>query len=306
MAGRHSASRDHMRFLVFDSAESGQVGRRQGWLSGLWLWLSLTAALLAAAGSGAGLWASDSIYGKETVALADASAAQDIVNLLLVAPLMTVLAVWASRGSLRAYLCWLGFVAFTVYNYAIYAFSIHFGPLFLVWVAALGLSLFALIGGLSTLDATAVKAWFAGRATSMSAWFLIAVAALFVLLWLSEIVPDLLAGDPSSSASDWNIPTNPVHVLDLAFFLPALLASGVLLLRRHPVGYATAAGQLTWIALTCLPILVTPVVSNARGHEPGWAVMLPIGILCILTLAVLVLLLRQVSTSPAPAEDEAR
>jgi hypothetical protein len=295
-----------MRFLVSDSSESGQVGRRPVRLSGIWLWLSLIAALLAAVGSGAGLWASKSIYDKETVALADAAAAQDIVNLLLVAPLIAALAVWASRGSLRAYLCWLGFVAFTVYNYAIYAFSIHFGPLFLVWVAVLGLSLFALIGGLSTLDATAVKARFAGRATSMSAWFLIAVAALFALLWLSEIVPDLLAGDPSSSASDWNIPTNPVHVLDLAFFLPALLVSGVLLLRRHPVGYATAAGQLTWIALTSLPILVTPLVANARGHEPGWAVMAPIGILCILALVVLVLLLRQVSTSPAPAGDEAR
>ena len=295
-----------MRFLVFDSAESGQVGRRPVRLSGLWLWLSLTAALLAAAGSGAGLWASDSIYDKETVALADASAAQDIVNLVLVAPSMAALAVSASRGSLRAYLCWLGFLAFAVYNYAIYTFSIHFGPLFLVWVAVLGLSLFALIGGLLTLDSTAVKAWFAGRATPMAAWFLIVVAALIVLLWLSEILPDLLAGDPSSSASDWNIPTNPVHVLDLAFFLPALCATGILLLRRHPVGYATAAGQLTWIALTCLPILVTPLVANARGHEPGWAVMLPISILCILTLVVLVLLLRQVGTSSAPVPEEVR
>jgi hypothetical protein len=291
---------------VFDSVESGQVGRHPVRLSGLWLWLSLTAALLAAVGSVAGLLASDSIYDQETVALADASAAQDIVNLALVAPLMAALAVGASRGSIRAYLCWLGLVAFTVYNYAIYAFAIHFGPLFLVWVAVLGLSLFALIGGLSTLGATAVQSRFAGRATPVPAWFLIVVGALFVLLWLGEIVPDLLAGDPSRSASDWNIPTNPVHVLDLAFFLPALVASGVLLLRRHPVGYATAAGQLTWIALTCLPILVTPLVANARGHEPGWAVMPPISTLCILTLAVLVLLLRQVRASPAPVPDEVR
>jgi len=104
---------------VFDSVDSGQVGRHPGRLSGLWLWLSLTAALLAAVGSVAGLLAFDSIYDQETVALADASAAQDIVNLMLVAPLMAALAVVGSRGSLRAYLCWLGLVAFTVYNYAI-------------------------------------------------------------------------------------------------------------------------------------------------------------------------------------------
>ena len=44
------------------------------------------------------------------------------------------------------------------------------------------------------------------------AWFLIVVGMLFGLLRLSEIVPDLLAGAPSRSASAWNVPTNPVHV----------------------------------------------------------------------------------------------
>jgi hypothetical protein len=51
----------------------------------------------------------------------------------------------------------------------------------------------------------------------------------------------------------------------------AVFTSGVLLLRHHPLGDATttAAGQLAWLALTCLPILVTPFVANARGHQPG-------------------------------------
>jgi len=128
------------------------------------LWLSLTAALLAAAGSVAGWLAAGSIYSKDTVSHADASAAQDLVNLLVVAPLLVALGVWAIRGEIRAYLGLLGCLAFTVYNYAIYAFSVHFGPLFLVWVAVLGLSVFALVGGLATLDATAVKARFAGQA----------------------------------------------------------------------------------------------------------------------------------------------
>lgn len=133
------------------------------------------------------------------------------------------------------------------------------------------------------------------------AWLLMAAAALFALLWLREIVPDLAAGGPSRSATAWNTPTNPVHVLDLAFFLPAVFASGVLLLRRHPLGYATAAGQLTFLALTCLPILVTPVVANARGHEPGWAVTAPIGVLLVVTLAVLGQVLRRAGPGlPAP------
>ena len=275
-------------------------------LSRLWLWLSVTAAVLGAAGSVAGLSDPGSIYHQETVALADASTAQDIVNLFLVAPLTALLGVLASRGSLRAYLCWLGFVAFTVYNYAIYTFSIHFGPLFLVWVAVLGLSLFAMIGGLSTLDTASVEEQFRGRGERLPAWFLIVIAALFAVLWLSEIVPELLAGNPSSSATEWGVPTNPVHVLDLAFFLPAALASGVLLLLRHPVGYATVPGQLSWVVLTCLPILVAPPVANSRGHEPGWTVLAPVGVLFVIALLVLVLLLRSARASPAAGAVEAR
>ncbi len=114
----------------------------------------MAAALLAAVGSVIGLVAPHRIDGGETAALGDAATAQDIVNLTLVAPLLILLAAGARRGSIRAYLTLFGALAFTVYNYAIYAFSIHFGPLFLLWTAVLGLSLFALIGGLTTLPAT--------------------------------------------------------------------------------------------------------------------------------------------------------
>jgi len=118
-----------------------------GRLRGRWFWLSSAAALLAAIGSVVGLSLPANIFGQETTVLADAATAQDLVNLLLVAPLLVVLGWRAHRGHIRAHLVWVGCLAFTVYNYAIYAFSIHFGPLFLVWVAVLGLSMFTLIGG---------------------------------------------------------------------------------------------------------------------------------------------------------------
>jgi hypothetical protein len=122
-------------------------------------------------------------------------------------------------------------LSFTAYNYAIYAFSVHFGPLFLVWVAVLGLSLFALIGALTNLSPRLLTERFAGSSVRPAGWFPVVVAVLFALLWLREIVPDLVAGRPSTSAADWHVPTNPVHVLDLAFFLPSVVLSGVLLLR---------------------------------------------------------------------------
>ena len=281
--------------------ENAQLNR-SGWggLGRSWFWLASAAALLAAAGSVVGLSASSAVYGQETELLADQAAAQDVVNLLLVAPLTILLGWFATRGAARAYVVWLGCLAFTVYNYAIYAFSIHFGPLFLVWVAVLGLTLFALIGGLATADTAAITASSAGRVARWPAWFLITVAVLFALLWLREIVPDLVAGAPSTSAKDWQVPTNPVHVLDLAFFLPAAAAGGVLLLRRHKMGYVTTAGSLTWVTLTSLPILVTPLVADARGHQPIWAVAGPIGVILLTSVAALFWLLRHPRSAASP------
>jgi hypothetical protein len=261
-------------------------------LSALWRWLSYTAAGLAALSSLAGFVFVDAVYGQETTALTDAAAAHDAINLMLVAPLLVILGIKASRGSLTAYLSWLGCLAFSAYNYAIFSFSVHFGPLFLVWIAVFGLSVFTFVGGLAMLNVAAVERRYVGRGQPVVAWLLIAAAALFALLWLGEIVPELLSGAPSRSATTWGVPTNPVPVLDLAFFLPAVAVSGILLLRRHPLGYATAPGQLVFLALTCLPILVNPLVATARGHEPRWAVTLPAGIVFVAVTIALVRTLR--------------
>ena len=258
--------------------------------------LSIGAVVLSVVGCLVGLLAAGRIYGRETTALADAATAQDLVGLFVVGPLLIVLAISASRGARRAWVCWLGCLAFTAYNYAIYAFSVHFGALFLVWVSVLGLSLFALIDGLAALLGRAV---FDPVGVRWVGWFLMAVAVLFCLLWLREIVPDLVAGRSSTSALDWRVPTSPVHVLDLAFFLPAVFVSGLSLLRRGWLGSATAAGQLVFLALTCLPIVVTPVVAEARGHTAVWTAVGPVGILFVATVMVLWRFLRAVPRAPA-------
>ena len=259
--------------------------------AGGWLWLSIAAALAAMAGSVIGL-AVGRIYAGLTPAFLPQAIAQDIANLLLAAPAMVVLAALALRGSLRAYLLWLGVLAFTVYNYVIYTFSIPFGPLFLLWVAVLGLCLYALIGGVTAVDHRAVAARYASRrAVTVIAWFLIVIAVLFGLLWLSEDVPALLSGARPASVIDMALPTNPVHILDLAFFLPGVIATGMLLLKRHPLAYTVAPAFIVFLILTGVPILITPLVQVARGETANWGVVGPISTLTVILLGMLIWLL---------------
>lgn len=83
------------------------------------------------------------------------------------------------RGSLRAYLVWLGVVAFTLYHNVIYAFSVPFGPLFPIWITVLSLSLFALIGGVHVIDTEGMaNSYVKRRLVTRSAWVLLAVGGL--------------------------------------------------------------------------------------------------------------------------------
>ena len=232
------------------------------------------------------------VYAGLTATFLPQALAQDIAN-LMVAPLLLATALLAQRGSLRAFLVWLGVVAFTVYSYVIYAFSVPFGPLFPVWAAVLGMSLFSLIGGLRDVHPDEVARRFGNpRMVTVSAWLLLVVAGLFATLWLSEDVPALLAGSTPQSVSDMALPTNPVHVLDYVFFLPAAIITGIGLLRRNPFSYVAAPALLVLLALTCVPILLTPLVQEPGPGSIG--MVTAIGLLAVTLLTVLVLLLRSV------------
>jgi hypothetical protein len=259
--------------------------------STIWLWLSIVAALLAIAGSIISLSAK-SIYAGLTPAFLPQALAQDIANLAIVSPVWLILAVLALRGSLRAYLLWLGVLTFTVYNYVIYTFSIPFGSLFLLWVVVFGMCIYSLIGGFTTVDHKVVESSFTSRrAIQVVAWFLIITAVLFGFLWLSEDIPALLSSTRPQSLVDMALPTNPVHILDLGFFLPAVIATGILLIKRMPLAYTLAPSFIVFLILTGIPILITPIVQSVRGEIAAWGVVIPIGTLTVLLLALLIWLL---------------
>ncbi|CAN5311406.1 hypothetical protein BH11ACT1_BH11ACT1_19560 [soil metagenome] len=264
-----------------------------------WWATSSAAAVIALVGSAIGLADVDGIYGRETSAFIDQAIAQDLVNLIIAAPATLLLAWLAWRGSMRAGLLWTGVLTFTAYNYAIYTMSIHVGPLFLAWVAVLGLTFWSLIGGLRALRPTAVAAELAAAPRRVVGWYLIVVAAVFTLLWLKDVVPAMIEGRIPQGALDLALPSNPVHVLDLAIFLPAVIAIGRLVLLRRPAGLMLAPAAVVFLVMTGLPILVTPFVTGARGGQPAWAVMGPVGVITVVGVGVLVALLRRRSIPSA-------
>ena len=253
----------------------------------MWLWLSLPIAALAMAGSAAGILL-ESVYSKETANWTAQAITTDIVNVGVAYPALLLLAFFASRGSLRAYLAWTGVLAYSVYSYSIYAFSIHFGPLFLIYVAVLGMSVYALVGGLVSLDPNRVKASFNSRAPVRStSTLLIALGTAFYLLWLSAIIPATLDSTTPQELVETGLASNPVHVLDMAVFLPAMVLAGVLLAKGRSLGYVLASTVLGAAILFSLGIVGLQPVLAGRGEMPVWGLAVGIGIVTAVELLVL-------------------
>lgn len=248
------------------SVEDARVERQK-----VWMWLTAPVAVLAAIAAGSELVVDDLFRGDAPFFVAQAIG-QDFVTLAVALPALMVAAILAGRGSGRGRLVWLGVLTYLVYTYAIYAFATRFNSLFLVYVALLGCSLYALIGGLATTHFEGLKARFTSRTPVKAvSVFLAVVAVLFYVLWLSEVVPALISGEVPQSVAENGTPTNGVHVLDMAWMLPAMALTSVWLWRKRAIGYVLAGGLLTFMSLLTLAIMAMIASMKLYGQPVALA-----------------------------------
>jgi hypothetical protein len=216
----------------------------------------------------------DSTYAKETQSWTTQGIAQDIFDVVILAPVILLAAIFARKRSRPALFILLGSLIYACYTFAIYCFALHFNPLFLVYCGVLGLSFYAGACMLSLLNLEELKGWFdPGKSVAIPSAFLIVVAVAFCFLWLSEDIPAIIHNRVPETIVEAGLMTNPVHVLDLAFLLPGSLVCGLLLRKKHPLGYLFAPSLLAFLAMMSLSIGGIAVYSNSRGMSSG--VVLP-------------------------------
>jgi hypothetical protein len=257
----------------------------------IWLWFTLPIGILLMIAAGSGVFKS-SLYRDNPSLLAQAIG-QDFISLVIVFPTLIISAFLASRGFPRARLVWLGALAYLVYTYASFAFDIRFNSLFLVYVALLGCSLYALIGGLMTADVAGIKESFSENTPVKAiSVFLAVLAVLFYFMWLSEIVPALIAGTIPQNIQDSGTPSNAVYVLDMAWILPALGITAVFLWRRKALGYTLAGALLSFLTLLILAIVGMVIVQVWEGLAVVGPQVMIFGVLLAITLGMLIWYMR--------------
>jgi hypothetical protein len=273
-----------------ETTRRGQVATSpRGW------WLSVVLSVLLVAATCYGLVYDEAYRVSPGVRenLPDVLRGQDLLTLMTV-PVLLWLAHRARRGSLTAHLGWLGLQLYYLYGYVMYAFA-PFNDVFLVYVAVMGLAGYALLDGLFRIDMTAVVDAVEEVPRRGVAGFLIAVALLFYGLWLSMILPAIPGGLPDGRVV-YDI-ASAVHVLDLAFILPLLLATGFLLLRRQAAGVVLAVVllcKMVTLGLAMLSMNLVFVPAAEQGEVFIW------GVVTAVSAVILVAVVRRMQTPGVP------
>jgi hypothetical protein len=262
-------------------------------ISKIVLWLSVIDALLVLLASVSGIFLK-SIYARETLSWALQGIAQDIVNLIAVVVLF-IAAYFVNKGSIKAFLVWSGVLLYLLYAYSIYAFDIHFNSLFLVYVAILGLSFYALVSSVIQMHFNDLHAsFFANPLARVVRVFLLVLGIVFCLLWLREDIAALVTGVIPPSVTEANLPTNPVHILDLGLYLPAMLITAVLLWRKNLLGFLLAGPLLVFSVLMGTAILSIFLVTGSQGIATSVGIEAFVALIIVVSLVLSVLYIRAV------------
>jgi len=197
----------------------------------------------------------------------------DIVTLLVAAPMLAAGLVTARRGSGRGELLWYAGLGYGVYNYAYYMYGARLGYAFPLFVALFVACVWALALSLSTADIDALVARFGAKTPVRTVAVYAGLTGVgLTFAWLGQWGAYVFAGTVPSIGEG---PFRLVAAMDLGFMVPPLAIGAVLLWRRRAWGYVLTAISVTQGAAYTAVLTVSSVVGGLRGI-PGTMEQAPV------------------------------
>ncbi|MFQ3661764.1 MAG: hypothetical protein SNJ69_05145 [Chloroflexaceae bacterium] len=248
------------------------------------LWITALAGILALASASAGLFwrddgdpfsfttlhgqtveiAGEGLYRNDTVFSAAAFRGTDVVTLGVVLPLLVISAWLVWRGSLRGAFLLTGTLSFVLYNGASMALGAAYNPLFLVYVALFSSSLFAFGLAFRAINRSDLLAHLApGLPRRTLAIFMIVAGVVTALVWLSDIIGALVAGQAPALLGPYT--TKVTYALDIAIITPLAVLGGLLIWRHIALGYAIAFPIILLCALVGVMVIAQTIMQLMAG-----------------------------------------
>jgi len=176
--------------------------------------------------------------------------------LFLAVPALVVAMLGVSRGAVRPAIGMLGATAFILYNSVLFLFATPFNSLFLIYVATFTLGFWTVVLAMRALDVESIAALMASRVPARGlAGYMAVIAVLNTAAWLADVIPALFQRSPSFIVGT-GLTTNPIYAQDLAFWIPLICVSAVLLWRRQAWGYVLGGAAFVYWVLEAISVAV--------------------------------------------------
>lgn len=274
---------------------------------GLAYLLTAAAAATMTTASTVGAFAPDWLY-RDNALITATFRGQDFVTLVVAVPLLLVGLVWEMRGSPRGRVLWLGVLFYSMYAYLFYAVGAAFNQFFLLYVAAFGLPLYALLFSVPRLDLHQLGNAMGGRVARFVAMaYTGVVSAGLGLLWVGISLSYLATNTVPQPIVDSGHPTGVVFAIDLVFIVPLMLLAALWLARRELLGWPLAGvmsvgGSLYTLTLAAASVEVARQEVGAGSELPIWAGLTMLG---AVTAALVFAGIRRPDGSEAPTGAQA-
>jgi hypothetical protein len=234
--------------------------------------LSIAVLLITA---GAGLFGSGIYEDFSPPKYVQESRAQDLITLVLGVPLLILAVIGVRRERSWAFPLWTGVLAYELYVYAIYAVGGVYNIFFPGYIAAASLSLYTIIGLLSSVD----KEWFQAsvREKMPRRWIgslFLLITTIFAAIWMGQVVNTISTGVIDSG--------HLIFVFDQMIVLPAFAITAVKLFQNKPFGDLLAGMLLIKFDSLCVAITLGQLFRSKNGIEVEselLGVFIPLGLI---------------------------
>jgi len=259
------------------------------------LLLPATLAVLIAGVSLVGIL-TPGFYATETLNWQVQSIGQDIVDLVLIAPILLVTTLISIKTRETGVPLVSGVFIYIIYTFVIYCFDVHFNILFVLYCAILGLAFFSFLYFIyKQLQDQRPRKIESAVVRKLIGIYFIVIAVLFYVLWLSDLIPSILSNSTPAVIVEAGLPTNPVHVIDLSIFLPGIFMTGILLMKNHTLGLLLTPAMLVFFILMNLTIGVLSFMMEQKGLNGSLALTITMGILALLSFVLLTWYMKNLS-----------
>lgn len=229
-----------------------------------------------------------------------------LTMLVIAVPLLVASMILSSRGSLRARFVWMGSLAYIAYNAVMFCFALQYNSFFLLFVALLGLSFWALVMLASQFDPFVVSASVTGVRARTVAVYLLVCLVLFAVMWLRDIVPATVDNVLPGSFEGTGLTQNPIYVLDFAFTFPLLAVGAVWLWRRRPWGYVIGGTMVVMLTIETAGIAIDQVFGHVHDPSASLGAVPIMGVLTVVGLVFSALFLRGLDARIVGLDSSAR